>query len=241
MSLFQRAFYTPAPADQTFTNLFRLLDDFDAYSREVNSNNNATTANGNQKAVTGGGHHHHHGGDLSSVRLFKPRFDVRETENAYELHGEVAGVDKKDIAIEFTDPQTLVVSGRVERNYSSGSDEAAEANGAPAQATVTDEATEAARERGEAVKDKKGAGAGSGNGSSSSNQVAARDSGAVGQPAAPAERFWYQERSVGQFSRTFNFPAPVDEANVRAGLDNGILSITVPKAVKRSTRRIAVQ
>jgi HSP20 family molecular chaperone IbpA len=42
---------------------------------------------------------------------------VRESNDAYYLDGELPGVDQANIDIEFTDPQTLVVKGRTERNY----------------------------------------------------------------------------------------------------------------------------
>ncbi|KAL5606649.1 hypothetical protein BROUX41_003046 [Berkeleyomyces rouxiae] len=50
---------------------------------------------------------------------FQPRFAVRETSDAYELHGDLAGLSKKDVNVEFTDSQTLVVHGRVQRSDSS--------------------------------------------------------------------------------------------------------------------------
>ena len=37
------------------------------------------------------------------------------------------------------------------------------------------------------------------------------------------------ERSYGEFSRTFRFPLPVNEAKVAAEFTNGILKVTVPK------------
>ena len=40
------------------------------------------------------------------------------------------------------------------------------------------------------------------------------------------------ERSVGDFMRTFKFPTGVDQEKVNASMENGILSISVPKAGK---------
>ncbi|KAJ5902077.1 hypothetical protein N7495_002605 [Penicillium taxi] len=73
-----------------FAPLFRLLDDYDVHR----SNQGQTT-----------------------TRSFAPRFDVRESDDAYHLDGELPGIAQKDIDIEFADPQTLVVKGRVEREY----------------------------------------------------------------------------------------------------------------------------
>lgn len=87
MSLFRTSF----PGSGDFAPLFRLLDDYD---------NHRT---GRQQSP--------------ALRSFAPRFDVRETSDAYHLDGELPGIAQKDINIEFTEPQTLIVKGRTEREY----------------------------------------------------------------------------------------------------------------------------
>lgn len=77
------------PGQGDFVPLFRLLDDYDT----------------------------HRTGRSRTTPSFSPSFDVRETENSYHLDGELPGIAQKDIDIEFADPQTLVVKGRVEREY----------------------------------------------------------------------------------------------------------------------------
>jgi HSP20 family molecular chaperone IbpA len=216
MSLFPRSFYGPDPS---FTPLFRLLDDFDNYSREL------------QGSQQEGGRHRHH-----RARFFNPKFDVRETDTAYELHGELPGIERENVQIEFTDPQTIVIRGRVERSYSSGTPpagfvegemsgaitESGETNGGKSRkATVSDEPTKEAKEKGTPAE---------------STEVAKQEE----KPQAPADKYWVSERSVGEFSRTFSFPSRVDQDAVSANLNNGILAITVPKAKKHETRRIAV-
>ncbi len=133
MALFHR-FEEPG-----FTNLFRMLDAFDNYNTQTR----------------GHGHGRQNGRSLRSS--FSPRFDVRETETAYELYGELPGIKKDEISIDFTEAQTLVISGNVQRTYSSGTPPAGlVTEGAkPAaitegsehsdghKATVTDEAAEA--------------------------------------------------------------------------------------------------
>ncbi|KAF7164150.1 hypothetical protein CNMCM5623_008840 [Aspergillus felis] len=86
-------FHTPGD----FAPLFRLLDDYDT--------------------------HRSSRGQTSSVRSFAPRFDVRETNDAYLLDGELPGIAQKDIDIEFSDNDTLVIKGRSEREYHSGTPE----------------------------------------------------------------------------------------------------------------------
>ncbi|PUU82996.1 HSP20-like chaperone [Tuber borchii] len=55
---------------------------------------------------------------------FSPNFDVRETESAYILEGELPGFhDKSKLNIEFTDPQTLFIKGRLEKSLSDVGDE----------------------------------------------------------------------------------------------------------------------
>lgn len=213
MALFQRSFYGEDPS---FTNLFRLLDDFENYSREVNN------AAPNGKGAGRGLRH----------RTFSPKFDVRETEGAYELHGELPGIDRKDIQIEFTEPQTLVIRGRVERNYSSGTPPAGlvennsnsgaitEGGENSHKATVSDEETEVAKESGQSK--------------------AVEPSKKKEDAPQRQERFWHQERSIGEFHRTFTFPSRIDDSAVSANLNNGILHISVPKAVKRESRRVAI-
>ncbi|TPX17479.1 uncharacterized protein E0L32_003122 [Thyridium curvatum] len=217
MSLFQRF---PYAEDASFTPLFRLLDDFDTYSR----------AGGR----TGGA-----SGSRSAAPSFSPKFDVRETENTYELHGELPGIDRKDVSIEFTEPQTIVVRGRVERNYTSGTPPAGLVEGAAPQASgalpaaseshhhasVSDEETEAAREKG-VVSAKK-----------TEKEHAQQKQQ---QQQQPAERYWHQERSIGEFQRAFSFPTRVNEAGVSASLKDGILHVSVPKAIKHEKRSIAI-
>ncbi|KAL4971684.1 HSP20-like chaperone [Aspergillus desertorum] len=47
-----------------------------------------------------------------------PRFDMRETKDGYHLDGELPGVDKKDLDIEFPDRNTLNIKGHTETSAS---------------------------------------------------------------------------------------------------------------------------
>lgn len=255
--LFQRQpAYTP---DQAFTNLFRLIDGFDNYSREVNNGNNAQAC-GNSKVasrVPAG-----LAAAASSTRAFNPRFDVRETESAYELHGELPGVDRNNVSIEFSDPQTLVVSGRVERNYEAeqpqqdqapaqdqaqAQPEATAARSPSLRATVEDEDTDSFKEVGDeavlvedesagAQKEEAAAAAATPKEPAVTTTTTTTEAAATAKPV----RYWYRERSVGQFRRVFEFPVAVNEDAVKASLDGGILSVSIPKAAKRQAKRISV-
>lgn len=205
MSLFPRSFINePATG---FAPLFRLLDDFDSYQ------------NTNKPHPRGG-----------VIKTFNPKFDVKELPDAYELHGELPGIEQKDVEIEFTDLQTITVKGRTERSYTSGTPpaglvESPKASGAITEggetnnhkATVEDESAEGAEKSG-----------------AQTSAVTKADA------KEPEAKYWVSERSVGEFSRSFSFPVRVDQDAVRASMKNGILSIVVPKAKKNETRKIAI-
>ncbi|KJK73664.1 hypothetical protein H634G_11082 [Metarhizium anisopliae BRIP 53293] len=201
MSFFPRSLYE---ADSSsFTPLFRLLDDFDNYARQ---------SGGNQQ------------GRRLGFAAWQPKFDVRETSNAYELHGELPGMNKETVHIEFTEPQTMTVSGKAERTYSSGT---------PAAGRIEDVTEKPAITEGEASSHK--ATVEGENGAKSETAV-----DAAGQPEKPKYKYWLTERSVGEFSRSFNFPTPVDHDSVSASFKDGILAVSVPKAKKPESRRITI-
>lgn len=219
MSFFPRSYFAP---ESSFTPLFRLLDDYDNYSREVSTQQGQGARQPSRRAA--------------ALPSFTPKFDVKELEGSYELHGELPGIEKDNVHIEFTDDSTIIISGRVERHYSSGTppseDGSVQAGGAITEggekehsnshkATVEDEGAETAKQQG-----------------TSTEVTKAKQQQEVQKPA---ERFWVSERSVGSFHRTFTFPSRIDQESVSANLSNGVLSITVPKAKKQEARRIAIQ
>ncbi|KAL2015677.1 hypothetical protein VTK56DRAFT_5034 [Thermocarpiscus australiensis] len=237
MPLFAQSFH--APTEVSFTPLFRLLDDFDCYSREAKG----TDAGRRQRAKQ----------PRASPTAFSPKFDVRETEDTYELHGELPGLQRENVNIEFTEPQTIVISGRVERSYGPESHTTSTENksSAPAsesaensrrnsfQATVEDDTeddettpalTPATTPETAAAKPA----------TATRTHHQQKQEVATETPTRQEPRYWLWERSVGEFSRTFSFPAPVDHDAVTASLHNGLLSVTVPKSKKPVTRRIAI-
>jgi HSP20 family protein len=184
----------------------------------------------------------------SARRQWNPRFDVKETKEGYSLEGELPGVDQKNINIEFVDEHTLTIKGRHERHTQRGQQpEATETTEKPQavedgattpassaasvrshQATVEDEVEEPANA----------------SAATEQQQPVAEVSPAPETPQAPKKaepQFWYRERSVGEFSRSFSFPSRVDQEAVRASLKNGILSIVVPKAPVPESRRINIE
>ncbi|KAL2263849.1 hypothetical protein VTK26DRAFT_4758 [Humicola hyalothermophila] len=197
MSLLARDFFGP---DDFFPAVFRVLDEFNSYTQNTR----------------GGSERPRHRRHLTGA--FNPRFDVRETETAYELHGELPGVERDQVNIEFTDPQTLVIRGRSERTYTSGTPPAGLVEGGPSMSG-------AIKEKGEETQASGGSEQNANNNTNNSGQF---------------EKYWVQERSIGEFARTFSFPARVDQDTVSASLNNGVLSLIVPKVKKHETRRIAI-
>jgi HSP20 family protein len=49
-----------------------------------------------------------------------------------------------------------------------------------------------------------------------------------------------RERSVGTFSRSFSLPRSVDASGLEAVLENGVLSVSLPKAAEAKARKIEV-
>ncbi|OTA85650.1 hypothetical protein M434DRAFT_400148 [Hypoxylon sp. CO27-5] len=215
MSMFGPRFYSPA--EPNFTGLFRLIDDFDKYALQ-----NA----GNGTPQQGGRHGRH-------LPTFTPKFDLKETETAFELHGELPGIEKENVQIEFTDPQTIVVRGRVERSYTQGTPPAGLLGEETRGAIQDKEHHEKAPKP--TVEDEKE------EGKQTTTTVTETDKNkAAAEQKQPQHKYWVSERSVGEFSRTFQFPSRVDTDNVTASLNNGILSVVVPKSKKPEGRRITI-
>ncbi|KAI1805913.1 small heat shock protein [Daldinia bambusicola] len=221
MSMFGPRFYSSA--EPNFTGLFRLIDDFDRYAGQSETGN----------AQQGGRHHGRH------LPTFTPKFDLKETEQAFELHGELPGIEKDQVHIEFTDPQTIVVRGRVERTYTSGTPPAGLLEkGQESSGAITDKEHHEKAPK-PTVEDAPEEGDGSNKtvAQTDKNKAAAEQQQKNQQPV---HKYWVSERSVGEFSRTFQFPSRVDTDNVSASLNNGILSVVVPKAKKPEGRRIQI-
>jgi HSP20 family molecular chaperone IbpA len=194
--------------DTSFHPLFKLLEDFDQYSQ------------GN----TSGGRRHR-----GQAKSFNPKFDVKEVEGHYELHGELPGVEQKDIDIEFSDDHTITIKGRIERSYESSNPPTGFIEGPTASGTITEGGENGQHKDHKAYVEEEGA--------TKDTTVAKKD---TEQPKEPQSKFWVSERSVGEFSRSFSFPVRVDQDAVHASMKNGILSIIVPKAKKQSSRKITI-
>ena len=162
---------------------------------------------------------------LKSVRSFTPKFDVKETREGYELHGELPGVEQKNINIEWTDNNTLSISGRHEHRREEGERPQGFIEGAEEQKKIDS----AHQPRVEDESAETGV-------TTTSGQ---KDVGKQNDAEKP--RYWVSERSVGEFHRSFAFPARVDQDGVKASLKYGILSVVVPKQSAPQARKINIE
>ena len=55
------------------------------------------------------------------------------------------------------------------------------------------------------------------------------------------ERVHRYERTYGSFERSFTLPTTVDAAKIKAGYENGVLTVTLPKAEKAKPRQIQIE
>lgn len=213
----------PRLAVGEFAPLFRMLDDYASHH----------VARSIPAACTG---------SSTAVSHYQPKFDIKESKSNYELHGELPGVAQRDVDIEFTDAQTLKISGRSSRSRTTETPASApqdDASGAQANSQVAPKAT---------VEDDfsvVSASDANEHAQPPTNQVNTADKhnsdAAVQNTKQSQSRYWLSERSVGQFQRTFNFPDRIDQDNVNASMRDGILSIVVPKAQPPAKRRINIE
>ncbi|KAH9221580.1 HSP20-like chaperone [Leptodontidium sp. 2 PMI_412] len=222
MSLFPNSFFaSPSAANNTsFHPLFRLLDDFEQHSRN--------TDNG-----------HPHRQLRTNMKSFTPKFDVKELAEAYELHGDLPGIEQKDVEIEFTDVQTITVRGRTERSFTSGTPPSGLIEGSETPATIESAPNDASKPAAHkaTVEDEDAIMVTD----PAQTQVATTTKDATKEEKAePKAKYWVSERSVGEFSRSFTFPVRVDQDGVKASMKNGVLSIIVPKAKKHEAKKIPI-
>jgi len=155
----------------------------------------------------------HSSSGATSRRAFSPNFDVHETEKEYVLEGELPGLDdKKKLSLEFTDDKTLLVRGKIERSVKRFSDDQGKIQSV--------EEGGAENKAVEGTENKEGG------------------EKKEGEKKEERPKYWVSERTVGEFSRSFSFPATIDVDAVQASLEHGILKVVVPKKEKPASRRI---
>ncbi|KAG4437202.1 hypothetical protein IFR05_007321 [Cadophora sp. M221] len=181
-------------------------------------------------------------------QTFTPRFDVTETNEAYELYGEVPGLEQSDLDIQFADAQTLIIKGKTERQLNTHTAAVAPEVEQPAQvdaetssqksahsATVEDDYDEADTPLATPASTSTSTAGPSAAEKGKQPEAAAS---AIPETAAPRAKYWVAERKVGEFARSFTFEQRIEQDFVTAGLKNGVLNVVVPKSLK--SKRVAV-
>ncbi|QPC71082.1 hypothetical protein HYE68_001834 [Fusarium pseudograminearum] len=178
-----------------------------------------------------------------TTRPWEPRFEAHETEDSFVLYGELPGLNKENVTVEFPEPRKLVVSGKAERFTDTPKPaETTTEQTAPApvvesdnedtqsrssyQATVEDDVDDEfevlshTSQKSETV--------------SQPQPETPSQKAAEKQPEQPEEprRAGYTK----EFSRYFTFPTYINHEAVTAELKDGLLTIIVPKAVPQSHR-----
>jgi len=72
-------------------------------------------------------------------------------------------------------------------------------------------------------------------------RIVIRGARAVEPRDVPCEQFHRVERGHGSFSRAFTLPESIDVSAITADLKDGVLTVTIPKLVDRTARRIQVR
>ncbi|VUC30304.1 unnamed protein product [Clonostachys rosea] len=219
----------------SFTPVFRVVNN-DRYSR------------------CGGAYHFYR----PAPRPWNPRFNVRETEDAYIINGELPGLNKDHVTVEFPEPQKIVIRGRVERNQDAAAQPTTQeeqqpsasssATAAPTQATSEDSASthsyQATVEDDDESDDfevlEKASEKGTQDEAQRQLETEAEQQHQQEHSAEePQQQQQRCRRGVREFTRTFTFPAHVDADFVTADLKDGLLNIVVPKA-KPEPRHITI-
>ncbi|KAJ0168634.1 DNA repair protein rhp51 [Colletotrichum tanaceti] len=151
------------------------------------------------------------------------------------MHGELPGMKKEDVSIEFTDPHTLHIRGRVERSYTAGNPPAGflQGNGAEISGAITDGSEKKSRSASHqpTVEDEKDDDGNSTAQPTPATTVAEVDRSAALGKKEPADnaKYWVSERSIGEFSRTFNFPGQISQDAVSASFKDDLDAMAVGK------------
>jgi HSP20 family molecular chaperone IbpA len=201
MSLFPRAFDSPSPS---FTPLFQLLEDFDSYSRQFDS-----------------GHSH------GIRRKFNPNFDLRELPDSYHLHGELPGIERGDVEMEFTGPQSLTIHGHSERSYTSGKPAAGFIERFPTGGAITEGSEDSTAQ--EVPRHEEA--------TETEADTAVTHSEKAQQPL---EKYWVLNEATGSSPGLSTSLSVSNRTRVQASMKNGILSVILPKAPTHGGRKISI-
>ncbi|KAK8162589.1 hypothetical protein IWX90DRAFT_487347 [Phyllosticta citrichinensis] len=153
-----------------------------------------------------------------------PDFDVRETDSAFYLEGELPGIASTSaIRLHWIDRRTLTIEATVEKVDL----EAEWGLLRPIRGT----SVQSSSDGDDMVVDK-----------SPAVEGVVEANAVEDKPSKPVVREWLAERRCGQYQRTFTFPTDVDAEAIRARLGQGLLRVLVPKVVRTGVdvKRVSV-
>lgn len=177
--------------------------------------------------------------DFGKMLTLAPKFDIKETEKEFILEGELPGVEKKDISLDFVDDNTLVLKTRTERVREEGAKPQEQAQIKDSAKTETEQDTQMSGANNEATKPTEDKPTNGDTTVATTNQNK--------EVAKPTTQYHLSERSVGTFQRAFSLPGELKHDEVKASLKNGVLTVTVPKLVRdnkepeKKTRSVTVE
>ncbi|KNB06166.1 hypothetical protein FOXG_19588 [Fusarium oxysporum f. sp. lycopersici 4287] len=123
-------------------------------------------------------------------------------------------MNKKEMYIKCTEPQTIVIHRKAERTYTSGNPPEGFVEGPSAHRAI----------KGDVDNHNK----------SQPQQPEKSDK------HDEKTKYWLAERRVGEFSRTFSFPSHINQDSVSASFQDGTLSIIVPMVEKYKSCRVDI-
>ena len=145
--------------------------------------------------------------DSLSYGISWPAFDVKEDNETYTLEAAVPSIDQRDVIVEFSDDQNLIIRGWTEHSRLEGQ--------RPGIVTGFGEI---------------------GTSTSDSKEVAASGSSSAAWTTT-WHTYWVSERTVGGFARGFTFPTRVNQDKVKGSLRSGILSVGSSQAYSMQSTR----
>ena len=155
-----------------------------------------------------------------------PRVDLKEGPKAYRLEAEIPGFRKNDISIEFLDSHTLRISGKRGGKPVAPTESTAEtvdstegnySSYEPADSVASEDAVSA----------------------EPTTIEASQDTNAV-QAEEECQAIETEREEEFSFTRQWRLPEGVDQDAVKASLDHGILSVTLPKLKAEAARKITI-
>jgi len=163
-----------------------------------------------------------------------PKVDIKETDKAYIIEGELPGVERKDIKLDWVDDNTLVLKSESRAEKVSQP----QLEGSQAQGRIEG--------GGAKTNDVQMSGANKDAAGGENSVTTTNASQDVAKPTEQKPIHHLTERSFSSYQRVFHFPGEVKHDDVKASLKNGVLTVTIPKIVKeaepeKKTRSVTVE